>query len=214
MKNKNKNKDIVIVWFVCGVLLLLGGVAIPLLVRLKQRDHFFKLEHWRSWDYQIEGKIGYIKLRSFQSSTPQEIRSAVPWFQARGVEGLVLDLRGNHGGNFLVAIDTTNLFLNHGVICYIDGVGNHKSRDGRVAVGKTIKAQDMGLITERIPLVVIIDKGTASSAELLATSLRDNQVHRAVAGSLGLIKALELKSSSTDFGQFKEAVEDIRLLIR
>src|SRR6185295_15308993 len=109
----------------------------------------------------LNSGIGYIRLSTFMSSSAgQEVQDAlVALTPARGI---ILDLRENPGGLVTNAIDVCSLFIKAGVIVSTVARDNQSS-DTRVS-GKTISNQ---------PLVVLLDGGTASAAEITSGALRD-----------------------------------------
>jgi carboxyl-terminal processing protease len=108
--------------------------------------------------------IGYLQLIGFQDTTLQELDDAILKLQAWGMRVLILDLRGNPGGLFQVAIQVVERFLSSGLI-----VSTH----GQIREYRGLyPAQGLNPLT--VPLVVLIDGDTASSAELVAGALKDN----------------------------------------
>jgi len=106
---------------------------------------------------------GYIQLTRFSGESANEIEAAIEDLQAQGAEKLVLDLRNNGGGLLDAAVDVADQFLDEGPVLYQESRGE----DERIysSTGDTA-APD-------IPLVILIDGGTASSAEILAGALQD-----------------------------------------
>ncbi|HEV3078649.1 MAG TPA: S41 family peptidase [Gemmataceae bacterium] len=109
--------------------------------------------------------IGYLQLLAFQESTVEELNLAIEKLQAQGMRALILDLRGNPGGLFDVARQVVERFVSAGVIV---------STQGRVAgdYNTTYHAHGMNILA--VPLVVLVDGETASSAEMVAGALKDN----------------------------------------
>lgn len=112
-----------------------------------------------------ESGIGYIRVRNFSSSTEQDIAKELRKMQKSNLRGLVLDLRSNAGGLLSAGINTANLFLDSGTIL------STRSRDG----DKNIYLADAQVHFKNFPIVVLIDGGTASAAEIVAAALKDNQ---------------------------------------
>jgi carboxyl-terminal processing protease len=111
--------------------------------------------------------IGYIRITHFQETSVQEVQEALAQLQTRGMKGLVLDLRGNPGGAFMPAVKIAELFLPEGVIVNTTSqFAEFKDKAFR------IKGNPNALT---IPLCVLIDSETASSAELLAGALKENK---------------------------------------
>jgi carboxyl-terminal processing protease len=111
--------------------------------------------------------IGYIRLLTFQKTTPQELQSAVLQLrsQPEGLRALVLDLRGNLGGSFEAGAKVAELFLSDGIIVYTQ-------MGGKFSKEKPRRANNPDAFT--MPLVVLVDGNTASAAELVAGALKDN----------------------------------------
>jgi carboxyl-terminal processing protease len=111
-----------------------------------------------------ESGVGYVRLTSFQKTTPQELRSALLLLRSQpvGLKALVLDLRGNLGGSFEAALQVAEMFLSDGVIVY-----TQTSRKE-----KPWRANNPDALT--VPLVVLVDGDTASAAEIVAGALKDN----------------------------------------
>jgi carboxyl-terminal processing protease len=114
---------------------------------------------------QVDGRgLGYVRMLSFSEDAHDDLAAAVSRVRKRGVRGIVLDLRGNPGGLLDEAVQSASVFLPDG-----DVVVRTESRSQGNSVHET--AGDP--IWER-PLVVLIDRGTASAAEILAAALADN----------------------------------------
>lgn len=100
----------------------------------------------------------------FTETTVQEVDSVLEAMQKQGMKGLILDLRDNGGGVFESAIDTARRFLSTGVITSIQ---HQNPAFNRVYQAKN--AKPLG-----VPMVVLVNGGTASAAEVLAGALKDN----------------------------------------
>lgn len=108
---------------------------------------------------------GYIKLVRFARTTHEEFQRAAEDLTTRGMQRLVLDLRGNGGGYLNAAIDLADEFLPDGrKIVYTEG-RTHPRQD--------YLATRKGML-EQIPLAILIDEGSASASEILAGALQDN----------------------------------------
>ncbi|MCD6505409.1 S41 family peptidase [Candidatus Poribacteria bacterium] len=116
----------------------------------------------------INGDIGYIRITNFMEPTDSEVDKALSEFESNPkVKGVILDLRGNPGGLLSSAVDVASDFLPEGsLIVYTQGRDPKSRRDFRVQPGKTHK---------RFPLVVLIDRGSASGAEIVAGAIKDNR---------------------------------------
>jgi carboxyl-terminal processing protease len=113
----------------------------------------------------LEPGYGYIRVRQFQVDTTEVIRKALTE-TAPNLKGLVLDLRFDPGGLLGQAIEVSDLFLGEGKIVYTDG----RSSEDR----KEYIAHKAGTF-EGFPMVVLINGGTASAAEIVAGALQDNK---------------------------------------
>lgn len=114
----------------------------------------------------LEPGYGYIRIRNFQVDTSESVRKAMQTMLKAGpLKGLVLDLRYNPGGLLDQAIAVSDLFLNGGKIVYTDG---RKPEDRAEYL-----AHKEGTYTG-FPIVVIINGGTASAAEIVSGALQDN----------------------------------------
>ncbi len=109
-------------------------------------------------------KLGYVRMLSFSEGAHAQLAEGVRKVQRQGAQGIVLDLRGNPGGLLDEAVLCASLFLPEGEVVVStesrsQGDSVHETVDGRVS---------------RLPLAVLIDRGTASAAEILAAALADN----------------------------------------
>ena len=107
--------------------------------------------------------IAYVKINDFGTRTPDELRKALGEVLAQEPVGLVLDLRGNPGGLLTTAIEVASQFISEGVVMR-EQFGDERE--------ETYEASGGGLATE-VPLVVLIDKGSASAAEIVAGAIQD-----------------------------------------
>jgi carboxyl-terminal processing protease len=109
-------------------------------------------------------KLGYAHLAAFSEGAHGALKQAVRRLQKRGAEGLVLDLRGNGGGLLEEAVLTASVFLPEGETVV--------TTESRTQGDASYEAQGGNLPS--LPIVVLIDHGTASAAEILAAALADN----------------------------------------
>ena len=120
----------------------------------------------------LMGNIGYLRIAGFDPGTQSALAGAVQDLRQRGgnkLIGFVLDLRNNPGGNFEAAVATADAFLDKGDIAVVKG--------RKPASTKRLSATP-GDIAKALPLVALINGGTAREAELVVGALQDN--HRAV----------------------------------
>lgn len=109
-------------------------------------------------------KIGYVRLFSFSEEASVQLAHGIEKVDKEGAEGLVLDLRENPGGLLEEAVRTASLFLPEGEV-----VVTTKSR----TKGNSTKKTGSGKIVD-VPFDVLIDRGTASAAEILTAALQDD----------------------------------------
>ena len=115
--------------------------------------------------FRIVDSIGYIKLGQFARTTHEEIRQALARLRAEGVTKLIFDLRGNSGGFLDQAIGVANEFLHDGqLIVYTEDRQHRQLREYADGRGS---AREM-------EVAVLIDEASASSSEILAGALQDN----------------------------------------
>jgi carboxyl-terminal processing protease len=117
-------------------------------------------------------KIGYVRLFSFSSEASKQLAHGIEKAQGEGAEGLVLDLRENPGGLLDEAVSSASLFLPEGEV-----VVSTKSR----TKGSTERKSGPGKIVD-VPFDVLIDRGTASAAEIMTAALQDD-AHATVVGT-------------------------------
>ena len=113
----------------------------------------------------LNSTTGYIKLSSFTTTAASEVKSAFVKLKDQGMKELVLDLRGNPGGLLIEAVKIVNMFVKQG-----ETVVTTKGRvEDENRVYKTLEAP----VDLTIPVVVLIDEGSASASEIVAGSLQD-----------------------------------------
>lgn len=111
----------------------------------------------------LEDGIAYVDINTFGDNTTAELREALDELMAQNPRGIVIDLRNNGGGYLHTAVEVSSEFISEGVILY------EQYGDGR---RDTFEALGKGRATD-IPLVVLINEGSASAAEILAGALQD-----------------------------------------
>jgi len=108
--------------------------------------------------------IAYVELQQVTEESVRDLRDAILDIEQKGYRGLILDLRRNPGGGLSATIEVADLFLDSGIILIqVDKEGN-----------EVIERADGGDVGEEIPLVLLVGKGSASGAEVLAAAVRDN----------------------------------------
>ena len=110
----------------------------------------------------IEDNIEYVRLQDFGSSSADEVRTAFEDGKRHNVRGYILDLRFNGGGLLDAAVDISSMFITQGtIVSTIDRAGE---RDVRTASGHTVDAK---------PLVLLVNRYTASASEITAGAVQD-----------------------------------------
>ena len=117
--------------------------------------------------YMLRPGTGYIGLTGgFQSTSDDELRDALDKLKKEGMRQVILDLRGNPGGLLNQAIDVASEFLPHGQVVV--------SVKGRTEYSDPIVYKSSGSEPEDVPLVVLINRGTASASEIVAGAIQDH----------------------------------------
>jgi len=153
------------------------GLPIKLTIVRPGRDKPFdvtmnrELITLRPVKWEAKGRIGYLNINSFSRQTGPDVRKALTELAARpgGVDGWVVDLRSNPGGLLDQAVDVSDAFLTHGEIVSQRGrektdIERYYARPDDLSQGK--------------PIIVLVDSGSASAAEIVAGALQDQ--HRAL----------------------------------
>ncbi len=112
----------------------------------------------------LDNNIGYVKLREFNSVAFDQVKSALDNLHVEQLNGLILDLRGNPGGFLTTAIDIASLFIKTGNVV-IEDFGNGNQDELKVNMQRYLGID--------VPLVVLVDKDSASASELVAGALQD-----------------------------------------
>jgi carboxyl-terminal processing protease len=111
----------------------------------------------------LEGNIGYIRVREFNSQATRQVTEAIAELKSRGAASFVVDLRGNPGGLVEESVGVADLLLDKGAVVHV------MDRAGKK---ETLSAQAPGL---GLPLVVLIDSGSASASEIVAGAVQDHK---------------------------------------
>jgi len=113
----------------------------------------------------LDDGIGYVQITTFGDRTTPELRAALTDLMAQNPKGLVIDLRNNGGGYLETSVEVASEFINEGVILY------EQYGDGK---RNTFEALGGGQATE-VPLVVLVNQGTASASEIVAGAIQDHE---------------------------------------
>lgn len=119
---------------------------------------------------ELEPGFGYVKLSSFNENAARDVRQAIEKLESKDkLKGLIFDLRMNPGGLLDQAVDVTSLFIDEGVVV---------STIGKDVAQKEVRMARKGEARKELPLVVLVNSGTASAAEIVSAALQDH--HRAM----------------------------------
>jgi len=152
-----------------GVTIERAGEMEPLDFRLTRSEVQLKNVTYANYLDGSEG-IGYVKLERFARDAASEVQQAVLTLQhdedGRELKGLVLDLRGNPGGLLEAAVEISGLFLPQGSAVV--------STRGRLAESERVYRSRSAPIAPDVPLVVLVDGGSASASEIVAGAMQDH----------------------------------------
>jgi carboxyl-terminal processing protease len=115
--------------------------------------------------YSMVGDIGYLRLLTFTPHTAARARDAIAYFQTNNSSGIILDLRNNAGGRLDAAVAVSNLFAEGKVVV------STRSRIERE--NRNFYARGRSVVPSGTPIVVLINRGSASASEIVAGALKD-----------------------------------------
>ncbi|MBE9199030.1 MULTISPECIES: carboxyl-terminal processing protease CtpC [unclassified Nodularia (in: cyanobacteria)] len=110
------------------------------------------------------GKLGYIRLNQFSANASREMQSAIRDLERQRVDGYIMDLRGNPGGLLFSSVEIARMWLDRGTI--VSTIDRRGEQEREVARGRALTNK---------PLVILVDKGSASASEILSGALQDNK---------------------------------------
>ena len=151
------------------------------------------------WDYWVNDspRIAYVRIAQFTSDTSAKLKEAMDKVLSQGMQGLILDLRFNPGGRLDQAKEVVDLFIRQGII--VSTKGTHRAEE-------ITYAKSEGTLPD-FPMIVLVNEHSASAAEIVAGSLKDN--HRALilgARTYGKGSVQELIPMEEDGGELKLTV--------
>jgi carboxyl-terminal processing protease len=116
------------------------------------------------WDWYIDtqDRIGYVRLLQFTDETTKELHKAIWAMKENGLNGMILDLRFNPGGLLTQAVSVANTFVEDGVIVSTKGT----------VPGEVHNAERGNTLLRNIPVVVLINEGSASASEIVSGAIR------------------------------------------
>jgi carboxyl-terminal processing protease len=113
----------------------------------------------------LENNIGYVQLLEFTPDAGKEVKNAVVALKEKGAKGLILDVRGNPGGLLFEAVNICNLFLPRGKLVV--------STKGKIPEHNQNYETLNNPVDTELPVVVLINRGSASASEIVAGTLQD-----------------------------------------
>lgn len=114
----------------------------------------------------LQKDIGYIRVHSFSEETTDKAKAELNKLKGKGIKGLVFDLRSNPGGLLEQAIKLSSLFIEKGVIV---------STKGKSGINQQYTAQGDADSDSDLPMVVLVDHGSASASEIFAGAIQDHK---------------------------------------
>ena len=111
------------------------------------------------------GDTGYLKLLTFTPYTAERAAEAIDEFKANNYKNLILDLRYNYGGRLDAAVDISNLFLDGGLVV--------RTRSRIPSENRDFNARRNTYVSADIPVIVLINRASASASEIVAGALKD-----------------------------------------
>ncbi|MFO7906765.1 MAG: S41 family peptidase [Planctomycetota bacterium] len=119
------------------------------------------------WNYFLEEnpRIGYIRVTAFGERSASEMARVLP-FENHSIDALILDVRGNIGGLLKAAVKISDMFIDQGLIVRINGRGGRE--------GEVHRASSDMIFDPSIPVVVLVDRYSASASEIVAACLKDH----------------------------------------
>lgn len=152
---QHENEDVVITWMRTVSLDATTGDEFTTTLECKKFDV-------KNVTCRMRGDIGYIKLRQITGNSAELVKSAIHKLAEKDAKAYVLDITDNPGGYLTQALDIASLFVASGVLVGIETVDGVNTRSAS------------GITETTLPLVVMMDKYTSGSAEVLAAALQEN----------------------------------------
>lgn len=135
-------------------------------------------------------QVGYLRIRGFADGVPEQVQQVLSQGTQRGARVWIMDLRGNSGGSVEAMARVASIFIGQQPVAMVEDRSGDKTPIGFEARGPAL----------RVPLVVLVDKETASGAEILAAALREYRVAAIVgtqtAGNVGIARPQPLPDGS------------------
>jgi len=138
------------------------GQSKPLVKIITRSVVQFRMVKWQMLD--DKNKIGYIRLYQFNEKSDEQFDDALTELEKRNVKGLILDLRSNPGGLLQVAVDIGSRFIESGPVVIIQERGGQRN---------PLYVEQEKHNHKRYPLVVLVDKSSASASEIVSGAIKD-----------------------------------------
>jgi len=116
--------------------------------------------------HEMIGDIGYLRLLTFTPMTVDRARDAIADFRSKGHTGIILDLRNNYGGLLNAAVGVSNLFFEGELVV--------STRSRIASENQVFHARSRAAVSPDTPIIVLINRGSASAAEIVAGALKDH----------------------------------------
>jgi C-terminal peptidase (prc) len=136
------------------------GMEKPMKIELERALIKIESVRWTTW-----GDVGYIKLSQFNENVSVQVEKALKELTSQRVKGIILDLRNDPGGLLSEAVNVADLFLPEGKL-----VVYTRSRNGET---QKYFARRKPVVPDDLPVIVLINKGSASASEIVAGALQD-----------------------------------------
>lgn len=115
----------------------------------------------------VATNIGYLRISSFSQNTPEQLEPVLRAVARTNLDGLVIDLRNNPGGLLEAALKVSDMFLDGGTIV---------STRGRTPFNSHVSSANPGsIVPETLPIIVLVNRGSASASEIFAGALQDRR---------------------------------------
>jgi len=119
-----------------------------------------------SYSFMLDNGVGYVFIRAFAKETPKELEDALAKLSGQGMKSLILDLRMNPGGPVFQCIDVAGLFFPSGTLI-VSMKGRNPTYDHEFRTDREGRY-------DKLPLVILIDQGTASASEIVSGAVMDH----------------------------------------
>lgn len=148
------------------------GAPAPMTFNIERSEIKLPFVRWSVLPREDGRKIGYLQIRGFpEPSVDERVAQALAEIDQQKIDGLILDLRGNSGGRIDVGVRVASRFMREGVVF---------QQVDRSSRGRVVKPTAGNYWERSVPMVTLVDGGTASMGEILSSALQENGVSRVV----------------------------------